>query len=166
MDVNNRVLTIVAMVLVVAGGAYLWSTIEEPKNEVEAKQSDSVASAERPSFGAQQDTVPPPVGESLSPGTAMVRVNILSVEYEGEQPSRMVGAVQKVLGYGSSTAPLAVNKELDLQIASLVKANPEYASIFKRDTTIQLLLSQSGMQMSESSNTDQWGISTVIQHKQ
>jgi len=166
--VNNRILILITIVFVISGLTYFWYSSAEQESKADRSSEaavDTTLISDRPSSETSHDTTPPPPAENLAPGTAMVQMKIVSVTSDNGKPSQIVGRVQEVLGYGSSTSPIAVGSEIPLNISGFLEMNPDRKSAFSPDSTVTFLLSETtGMQQVNSSNTSNtWIINRFIE---
>lgn len=163
---KNRTTIITVIIFVIAGVAYFWFSSADQQSQADSPMMDSVSTSERPSIEASPDTVPPPVGEDLAPGTAVVQMEIASVTYNEGNPAEMVGRVQEVLGYGSSTSSIAVGSDMTLNISGFLEMNPDYKDTIKKDSTVILQLTETTkgiQQINGSSKSNPWIINRFIE---
>jgi len=140
---------------------YFARNTEHAEERKTPPQADISVSSERPSITAGPDTLPP-VGEKIAPGTALVQAKILSVEYKDDLPARISLHINKVLGYGPATPPIAPDSRLSINVLRFVRANDKYKDSFKKGTTIQaVLIHQKQLKLKESDSGDSWTISDI-----
>lgn len=68
------------------------------------------------------DSLPPPPGPGLAPGTAKIRGTFI----ESTDSTRLDIKVEEVLGYGSATPPIAVGDTLTVRISAKAKHTLDY----------------------------------------
>lgn len=162
---SNKIILLV-FVLAVAVGAYIYlipSSPDKPDGP-QAPTIDSTEASERPTITAQKDTTPSPVEEKLSPGTALIKATILSVESDQGQLSAITVQVNKVLGYGSATSPLPTGTKLNLTVRGFVEANPSLEEQLQQNAEVQLVVaSQEGLAVKKSENQQRWSLVEIKQ---
>jgi len=163
----KRIVLFVLIFAAVGGYWYFSQPSPDQPQKLSAADMDSIPAADRPSITNQKDTtdtVPDPRGEALSPGTAMIKSTILSVEHAGGQPAAVTIRVDEVLGYGSATPPLPAGTELELNVKGYLESNPELREQIQQDAEVQLLLaSQQGLAVEGSTNQQRWSLVELTQ---
>lgn len=160
---SKRIAFYVVILAVAAGGYFYFSQppMDGP-GRPSAADIDSIAAPERPTITARTDTtdtMPTPVAENLSPGTALLKATILSVESVEGQPVTITIRVDEVLGYGSATPPLPTGIELGLRVKGYLEANPKFRDHVEQEGQVQLVVaSQQGMAVKKSENRQQWSL--------
>lgn len=154
----KRMSMFVALLFVVAGSVYYFSG--NPVSETEKREgpyTDSLVADDRPSITAQVDTVPPPVGENLPPGTALVRATILTVEKNENEIAEITIQVDEIMDYGSSTPPISTGTEFSFDVLHYLKHNPEFGGKISTDSEIKVLISyQESIKMDDSKEGQNW----------
>lgn len=148
----------IALLFVVAGSVYYFSknSVSETENR-NGPYTDSLVADDRPSLSVQADTVPPPVGENLPPGTALIRATILTVEENEDEIVEITVQVDEVMGYGSSTPPISTGTEFSFDVSHYLKYNPEFSDQIGLDSEIKVLISyQEGIKMDDSKEGQAW----------
>lgn len=154
-----------ALLLVIAVWAIYFFSRKAERNgkQKTPPRIDTSFSSQRPSITADSDTIPP-VAEKIAPGTALVQAQVVSVDYEDEIPARITLKVNKVLGYGPATPPIAPESRLSIHVLGFVKANNQYKDTFKKGTNIQaVLVHQKGLKLQGSDSGDSWTIGDIKQ---
>ena len=161
---NNRIFTLIAIIIIIAGVAYFWSSPTNQQNQAENPEMDTTSISERPSFEASTDTVRQRVGENLSPGTAAVRFVIESIEYDDEQPHFITGQVDEVLGYGSATSVINPGSNITLNLLDFIGTEQgSQIKIAKGDTVVITLAESKGMVKMNGSGKDlNWRIKNWV----
>lgn len=154
----KKIIIFIALLFIAVGTAYFFS--DNSASEIEKRQGpyvDSLAPDNRPSFTARRDTVPQPVGENFAPGTALLRTTILSTEEVENEIGKVRVRVDEVLGYGSSTPPIAGGTEFIFDVSYYLEQNPEFKDQIKEESEINVLVSyQEGIRMNESDKKQSW----------
>jgi hypothetical protein len=89
---------------------------EESQENEQASPSDSIEQAEAKT---SSDTIPTPEppGPGLSPGQAEIEAEVIDLIKEEKNGKCILSLeIHKVLGYGQSTDPLAVNDTLEVRV--------------------------------------------------
>lgn len=164
MEINKIVLLV--LVLVVSVGSYIYLSPSSPDKPdgPRAPTIDSIDAPERPTITAQKDTTPSPVEEKLSPGTALIKATILSVESAEGLPAAITVRVDKVMGYGSATPPLPSGTELSLTVQGFLETNPSLEEQLRKDAEVQLVVaSREGLAVKKSENQKRWSLVEIKQ---
>lgn len=93
------------------------------------------------------DTIPtpPPPPPGLPPGHAKIEGEVVELPKKEKSSSQMVTIkVNKVLGYGSSTPPIAVTDSLNVQADSFDEKEVKIGKIVSAVISYQLMLGDSG----------------------
>jgi len=165
--VDNRIVTLIAIIIVIAGFVYFWPSSTEQEPLSNRPEMDTTSIADRPSFEASKDTVDTvrqPVGENLAPGTALVILQIESLEYEEDRLQSITGKIEEVLGYGSATSVINPGSTISLNISGYLEADSGVRKMITEGNIITVKLGDSkGMQaMGESANPSKWRIKEII----
>ena len=164
MDINKLVLLVLVSVVAVGSYIYLSPSSPDKPDELQAPAIDSIDAPERPTITAQKDTTPSPVEEKFSPGTALIKAMILSVENAEGLPAAITVRVDEVMGYGSATPPLPAGTELRLTVQGFLETNPSLEEQLRKDAEIQLVVaSQEGLAVKESENQKRWSLVEIKQ---
>lgn len=164
MDINKIVF--LAVVLVVLVGVYIYLSPPSPDkpDEPRAPTINNIDAPERPTITAQKDTTPLPVEEKLSPGTALIKAAILSVESAEGLPAAITVRVNQVMGYGSATPPLPAGTELSLTVQGFLESNPSLEEQLRKEEVVQLVVaSQEGLAVKKSENQKRWSLVEIKQ---
>ncbi|MDZ7657973.1 hypothetical protein [Fodinibius sp.] len=168
-----KILLTILVVLLLGLGWYLLS--EKPAQDSpqsEPVYSDSVPEAERPVFTAQEDTIeedtaeeeatPPPAGEDLAPGTALVKAVVISDDFDSKGNMKLTVKAEEILGYGSATSPIGAQQELTISVGRYLKNNPEDKALMQKGKTIRMVISsEEGMSLGESQDSKRWSLVEV-----
>ena len=164
MDINKIAFLVLALVASVGTYIYLSPSSPDKPDEPQAPTIDSIEAPERPTITAQKDTSPSPVEEKLSPGTALIKAMILSVESAEGLPTDITVRVDEVMGYGSATPPLPAGTELRLTVQGFLETNPSLEEQLRKDAEIQLVVaSQEGLAVKKSDNQKRWSLVEIKQ---
>jgi hypothetical protein len=160
---NSKISIAVVVVLLLGVGWYLLSGDSEQQQNTKqgtSAYSDSIAAQQRPSFTAQKDTtVRDPVGERLAPGTALVKATVIDNATEDEQNARITIKAEEILGYGSSTPPIAAQEKLTIDVERILKNNPDTKHLMQKGSTITVVVSsQQGVSLGDSQGKQQWSL--------
>ncbi|MGM0545347.1 MAG: hypothetical protein ACQEST_01390 [Bacteroidota bacterium] len=158
---KNFIISIITVILLLTVvGWYFYSSQQESppgQQSSETIYSDSIDAQDQPTFSQQQDTVKEPVGEDLAPGTALVRATIQSVEHQDEKLERIKVVIEEVVGYGSSTAPISSNAEMEVEVQNVVARGDEAEDQLKEGVEVLLVIEGStGMQSGGDSDGKKW----------
>ena len=157
----KKISIFVVLLFITAGSIYYLSENTASETDVPKERQgpyvDSLAPDNRPSITARRDTVPQPVGENLAPGNALLRVTIIDIGNTDNKIDNMRVRVDEVLGYGSSTPPIAKGTEFVFNIAHYLKKNSKFNDQLNEQSTIRVLVShQKGMQLKDNDNKQDW----------
>lgn len=153
-----------------------WYFLSEDGAETNRQSSsiytDSIAAPERPTFTAQQDTVEEdtaqkqtvssPPGEDLAPGTALIKAVVISADLNSRSGQGLTVKAEEVLGYGSSTSPIANQQALTVRVDRFLKNHPDRKDLLREGTTVVIVISsEQGMSLGDSSNKKRWSLVDV-----
>lgn len=170
MNKSKSLLTILLVVLLLGLGWYLLSEESAQDSPQPAPvYSDSVPDAERPVFTAQEDTIeedtaeehtaPPPVGEDLAPGTALVKAVVISDDIDSEANMHLAVKAEEILGYGSATSPIASQQELMISVGRYLKNNAGNKDLLQKGKTVFMVISSDqGMSLGDSQGGKKWSL--------
>lgn len=165
---NSKLLLSIIALLVLGLGWYLLTEDAAQNNQQSTSTiySDSIPAPERPTFTAQDDTSEkdtaeekktPSVGEELAPGTALVKAVIASADLDSKTNRELIVKTEEVLGYGSSTPPIAGKEELTITVERFLKNNPDRKVLMQKGDTITMVISsERGMNFGDSQDKKSW----------
>ncbi|MGD8428618.1 MAG: hypothetical protein PVH63_13425 [Balneolaceae bacterium] len=162
MEKSSRYLLLALLFILVAGILYFNSeNSAKKKGYKHPPQADTTALQQRLSITAGPDTVPPPEN-TVAPGTVMIEAQIRAVDYSDGSPERITISVNEVLGYGSSTPPIAPDSKLILNVSGFLRANPEYRDVFKKGADLRAVLAyREGLKKDTSHGVGSWAIKNI-----
>lgn len=169
MNKSKSLLTILVILLLGLGWYLLSEETAQDSPQPAPVYSDSVPDAERPVFTAQKDTIeddtaqehttPPPVGEDLAPGTALVKAVVISDDFNSEANMNVTVKAEEILGYGSATSPIAAQQELIISVGRYLKNNAGDKDLLQKGKTVFMVISSDqGMSLGESQSSKRWSL--------
>ncbi len=172
MNKSKSLLTILVVLLLGLGWYLLSEETAQDSPQPAPVYSDSVPDAERPVFTAQEDTIeddtaqehttPPPVGEDLAPGTALVKAVVISDDFGSEANMNVTVKAEEILGYGSATSPIAAQQELMISVGRYLKNNAGDKDLLQKGKTVFMVISSDqGMSLGESQSNKRWSLIEV-----
>lgn len=157
---NSKNITIVAALILLLGiGGYVFlQEASQPEKQSSATlYTDSIEAKERPSFTTPNDTTADMNNPDLSPGTALVRATVVSLDSSKSDQSHVTINVDEVMEYGSSTPMLAVGDTVDVFLGSILKENNLSKKLSKQGVNITILIAaRQGMAVGTSEKNMRW----------
>lgn len=111
------------------------------------------------------DTIPARPEPGLSPGTAKVRAEITGVDTTKTGKYVLNLEIKEILGYGSSTPPLATGQTMSIDAAGFfVSSNQSKRSIKPGKKVIALIRYTQSMQMGTNEKTLPWSLAEIEEY--
>ena len=169
MNKSKSLLTILVVLLLGLGWYLLSKDSAQDSPKSAPAYGDSMADPERPVFSAQEDTLkedttegqttPPPVGQDLAPGTALVKVTVISDDYDRQANMALTVKAVEILGYGPATSPIAAQQELEIRVERFLKNNSDYENLMQKGKTLTIVISsEKEMNLGDSPGKESWSL--------